>query len=61
VPDKREVGCAFEEGLLDESAFGAYGLNQPKVRSAWFKSYWRSYRPNLDPDFVAYFEQLNEY
>jgi hypothetical protein len=55
------VYLQFEEGLLDESAFGAYGLNQPQVRSPWFKSYWQSYRPNLDPDFVAYFEQLNGY
>ena len=52
----------YQEGLLDESSFGAYGMFQPHLREPWFQAFWRNdYRSLLDPDFVRYFERANAY
>ena len=51
-----------KEGLLDQSAFGTYGMFQPKLTEPWFRVFWAdTYRPLLDPDFVRYFEDVNGY
>lgn len=56
------VYLQYEEGVIDSAAFGSYGMQQPKLRSPWFQSFWRSTRrPFLDADFVAYFERVNGY
>jgi len=51
----------FEQGLLDEEGLGPYGFRQPRTRDPWFRELWEGQRPVLDPDFVEYFEALNEY
>ena len=51
----------YEKGLLDELAFGAYGMFQPKTREPYFRSRWQGYRDNRDPDFVRFFEDQNGY
>lgn len=50
------------EGVLDSTSLGSYGMVQPKLREPWFKQFWvETYRPLLHPDFVAYFERVNDY
>lgn len=56
------VYLQYKEGVLDSASFGSYGMQQPKLRSPWFQSFWRSMRrPVLDDDFVAYVERANGY
>ena len=49
------------EGLIETTDLGGYGFNQPHIRDAWFKDWWSSFSPGLDPGFVAYVEALNDY
>ncbi len=56
------VYLQYREGVLDSASLGSYGMVQPKLREPWFKQFWaETYRPLLDPDFVAYFERTNRY
>ena len=51
----------FEEGLVDESALGAYGLGGPFFgvwRSPFARYQWEIGKDTYDPDFVTFFEEL---
>ena len=50
-----------EQGLLEESDLAGYGFSHPHFNEPLFTQFWAGYSPELNPDFVQYFEVQNGY